>query len=221
MFDENTSVDSDAVPFELIDNGYCESKWIAEKLISDANKGGLASFIYRLDFVTGSAMTGASNSHDLFNLFLLGCIEMKCMPDWEVFPLFLNPVELVCKSLVTIALHTHAKPESIYHVFAKNEFRLQDLRPLFVKHFGVEVAVISEQAWMDRLSALPEISHLFRISSSWLTLKDTTVPPVDVQISSQLTCAFLRSHNIEMNLSPHTVLDTYFSFLKSQQSELA
>lgn len=63
-----------------LDSGYGQSKWVAEKLIMEARKRGMAATIIRPGYILGDSHTGVTNADDFIWRLLKGCVELGYIP---------------------------------------------------------------------------------------------------------------------------------------------
>lgn len=94
-------------------SGYEQSKWVAERLIAQAQDRGIRASIYRLSFVQGQQETGIVNEGNHFTLILKSCIQLGIAPDINI-DFELTPVDIVSKSIVALSLNSDLLP--VYHL---------------------------------------------------------------------------------------------------------
>jgi myxalamid-type nonribosomal peptide synthetase MxaA len=94
---------AEAQLLEKLATGYAQSKWVAERLVSQAGSRGIPVAIYRLAFVSGATKTGASNSNDSLSRFIHACIEVGCVPDLDV-EMNMLPVDYVSRAVVALSM---------------------------------------------------------------------------------------------------------------------
>jgi amino acid adenylation domain-containing protein/thioester reductase-like protein len=82
--------------------GYVQSKWVAEKLVTQASDRGLPVCIYRLGRVSGHSQTGAFNPNDFLYRLIRGCIQLGSVPEGEMLE-EMAPVDYVSKALVHLS----------------------------------------------------------------------------------------------------------------------
>jgi amino acid adenylation domain-containing protein/thioester reductase-like protein len=97
LVEETTSL-----PSLVSDSGYVQSKWVAEKLVMQAQARGLAASIYRPDRIAGHSVSGMSNADDFFFRWLAGCCLMHAAPDLALSERML-PVDYVSRAIVHLA----------------------------------------------------------------------------------------------------------------------
>ncbi|GIG59728.1 hypothetical protein Lfu02_41000 [Longispora fulva] len=99
---EDRQVTVDAVP----DNGYMQSKWVAEQLVKAAAARGLPVAIYRPGRVTGHSGTGAAGDADAFWHYIRACVELGVAPVWtdgQLYEVDLVPVDYVTAAIVRLS----------------------------------------------------------------------------------------------------------------------
>ena len=95
-----------------LDEGYAQSKWVAEKLVTLARSRGAAANIYRPGIISGHSQTGIGNTTDLVWTLLKGCIQLGSAPDLE-WPINLAPVDYVSKAITYLSF----QPECVGETF--------------------------------------------------------------------------------------------------------
>jgi thioester reductase-like protein len=66
------------------DNGYTQSKWVAEKLIKIAGERGIPISIYRPRRISGDSKTGVCNLEDPTFRMICGCIQLGGAPKQDM-----------------------------------------------------------------------------------------------------------------------------------------
>ncbi len=139
-----------SLPTLLSDSGYVQSKWVAEKLVMQAQARGLAASIYRPDRIAGHSVSGVSNADDFFFRWLVGCSLMQAAPELALSERML-PVDYVSRAIVLLG----QQPDS-----AGKAFHLLHEQPLelgavisSVQAAGYTVERLPYAAWRERLRA--------------------------------------------------------------------
>ena len=83
-------------PSADLQDGYSQSKWVAERLVQLAGRRGLPVSIYRPGAVSGDSQTGAWKTDDFVCRTIKGCILMGKVPDSGIL-LDLVPVDYVSR----------------------------------------------------------------------------------------------------------------------------
>lgn len=109
---EHTDIDK-SVHVLQYDMGYSQSKWVAEKLVFEAQARGLPVSIYRPGFITGDSTTGSTNVEDFLSRIIIGCVEIGSYPDLPTQRKEFIPVDYVSDAIVHIA----RAPSSLNQIF--------------------------------------------------------------------------------------------------------
>jgi amino acid adenylation domain-containing protein/thioester reductase-like protein len=111
---EDAMIDFDAVPDQLLD-GYGQTKWVAEKLVYEAGRRGLAVRVYRPGTISGHSATGSSNTYDLLNALIVESLHLGCAPQVDGWLVEMTPVDFVSKAITTLSDYTDTE-HCIYHL---------------------------------------------------------------------------------------------------------
>ncbi len=136
-----------------IEDGYGQSKWVAESLVRQAAERGLSVSVYRPGNVSGHSGTGASNPNDLLGAVLVEALRLGRAPEVEGWSLEMTPVDFVAGAI----LHLASDPKTLggtYHLAnpdpppAAEVFdRLEDL--------GYTLDRLPYDEWLDAVNAAP------------------------------------------------------------------
>ena len=85
------------------EDGYGQSKWVAEKLAWQAAERGLPVRVYRPGNVSGHSETGASNPKDLLGAIITESLRLGVAPEIEGWRLEMTPVDFVAGAILAIA----------------------------------------------------------------------------------------------------------------------
>ncbi|KAG0016980.1 hypothetical protein BGZ80_008719 [Entomortierella chlamydospora] len=132
-------------------SGYCQSKWVAEKLVMAANKNGLPATIIRPGYIVGHTRTGVTNTSDILWRLIKGCIEIKSAPNMNA-PVDFSPVDYVAHCVVSVATTPGTETAMVYQVThpMSPPFRLNDFIQA-MSRFGYEVETIEGAVWRAAL----------------------------------------------------------------------
>lgn len=86
----------------LCENGYVQSKWVAEQLVTIAQERGLPAAIYRPGVLAGDSRTGIANPTDLANRMILGCVQLGYVPAENTL-MDLCPVDYASRAIVHLS----------------------------------------------------------------------------------------------------------------------
>ncbi|MEH2128455.1 non-ribosomal peptide synthetase family protein [Nostoc sp.] len=87
---------------EFPSNGYCQTKWVAEKLLQTAAERGIPISIYRPSRISGDSKTGVFNSNDFLYKLIIGCVQLGSVPDIDIRENIV-PVDYVSKAIVHLS----------------------------------------------------------------------------------------------------------------------
>ena len=83
-------------------NGYPHTKWCAEKMVFEAGKAGMQTFVHRAGLIGGHSKTGAL-AEDVFFHFLSDAVKLGELPNMEGDKFNITPVDWVAKAIVRVA----------------------------------------------------------------------------------------------------------------------
>ena len=95
-------------------SGYAQSKSVAEQLVFQAQKRGIACTIYRLALITGQSQTGMTNRRDLVSCLVKGVYQMGAYSDQNI-PINIIPVDYASKALVSLSKQASSAGK-VYHL---------------------------------------------------------------------------------------------------------
>ncbi|CAN8099798.1 unnamed protein product [Discula destructiva] len=101
---EDTIIDVDDVPTKLQD-GYSQTKWVAEQLVIEAIKRGLPARIYRPGTISGHSKSGATNAWDLLTAIIVESLQIGYAPDIPNWLVEMTPVDFVSTAITKLADH--------------------------------------------------------------------------------------------------------------------
>ena len=97
------------------DDGYGQSKWVAEKLVRQAAERGLPVSVYRPGNVSGHSEMGAANPRDLLGVVVNESIRIEAAPEIEGWRMEMTPVDFVVDAILYIASGTETAGR-VYHL---------------------------------------------------------------------------------------------------------
>ncbi len=132
-------------------NGYLQSKWVADRMVTNARSRGLTTTVYRPGFILGHSETGACNIKDTIWRMLRVCILLEAVPagvrEW-----FAAPVDFVSGAIADLAL-SPASVNRAYHLISPVPFNDTALYQL-VRDFGYPLEELPASEWRSRLTSL-------------------------------------------------------------------
>ncbi|UUO17102.1 non-ribosomal peptide synthetase [Dolichospermum heterosporum] len=141
--------------YQVLENGYVQSKWVAEKLVMQSRDLGLPVAIYRASRITGNTQTGISNTDDLFCRLVKGCLETRIFPDVQMED-NLTPVDYVSKIIVNLSGQKESLGKA-FHLVNPESTTIRDLFHL-MHSLGYPVQMIPVEKWHSEISLESQIS---------------------------------------------------------------
>ncbi len=96
-----------------LENGYAQSKWVAENLIFKAADIGIPTTSHRMDFIVGSTHTGIIPNHDFLARLLQDSI-INCTVSEENIYLDVVAVDYLAKAIIKLGGQYH-EPGTVFH----------------------------------------------------------------------------------------------------------
>lgn len=137
-------------PSADLQDGYSQSKWVAERLVQLAGRRGLPVSIYRPGAVSGDSQTGAWKTDDFVCRTIKGCILMGKVPDSGIL-LDLVPVDYVSQALVSLSLQRRSFGKT-FHLVNPSPRPLAEFVEL-VRLRGYLLDTVPEQQWRAEVVA--------------------------------------------------------------------
>jgi nonribosomal peptide synthetase DhbF len=110
---------------EGLRNGYAQSKWVADTMLTRARARGFAVTIYRPAFVGWSSRDGRAGEHDIVALLLLSSFQAGCAPRLDL-QINSTPVDQVAEAVAGVVA-TPAARGATYHVVNRAAARFVDV----------------------------------------------------------------------------------------------
>lgn len=150
------------------DMGYIQSKWVMEKIASQAIKKGMPIVIFRLGYAFCHRSTGASAKYQWWSLLVKTCIELKAFPILRNQREELVTVDFISKAIAHISVNPKANGK-IFHLSPAPEDNLSmgEFFSLLQQEFNLELKPTPYQEWMrlwenDDSSPLYPLLSLFK-----------------------------------------------------------
>jgi thioester reductase-like protein len=141
--------------------GYCQSKWVAEKLVHLAQSRGLPIAVYWPGLIAGDSRTGVSNTEDVLSKMMRGWIEAGSVPQLDGGT-DMTPVDYVSRAIVYLFSKSSSLGR-IFHLFNSSPVHVGTIAGAMQSMgFPVESAVFHE--WRAKMAALT-ISQKSSLSS--------------------------------------------------------
>jgi L-2-aminoadipate reductase len=127
--------------------GYGQTKWVSEKVITEACKRGLSGVIIRSGYVLGDPKTGVSNTDDFLVRMLKGCVQIGSRPDVEN-TINMVPVTRVARLINAMAFY--GDKGSVAHVEAHPRLTFNEFLST-LEEYGYETPVEPYETWKQKV----------------------------------------------------------------------
>ncbi len=143
--------------------GYCQSKWVCEKLVEQARMRNVPINLYRIGEVNGDSSTGLSDLKNFINLFMGFCIMNQMAPEsYRKAKFNLVPVDYMTKAMLQISKNMEGNGKN----FQFNSSQIFTMEEMVneMNHCGYRVRFVSDDVWENALK-----------EGSWLAKRIRTI----------------------------------------------
>lgn len=200
---------------EQTDNGYTQSKWVAEKLIKIAGERGVPISIYRPGRICGDTKTGACNAEDHTFRLIRGCIQLGSAPKQDVM-VNLTPVDYASKAIVYLS-RQKASLGQIFDITNPQSISWCDMANL-VCALGYQIQQIPYENWRDKLLKMAEIENnnaLYPLIGIFSEVSEKSINQNTAKNNSHHQNALVGLAKSGITCPPinYQLLKTYFTYL--------
>jgi thioester reductase-like protein len=159
--------------------GYIQSKWVAEKLVAEAQSRGLPVVIYRPPVITGHSVTGDCKLDDVTPRMIKGCIQLGATPKLNRPALDFASVDYVSRAIVYIARNPECFGKA-FHIKHKETLTWDNIAER-MREFGYSIRETPYGAWVEALRKAPIDNPLTHFLSYFEETPEEllTLPPLD------------------------------------------
>jgi myxalamid-type nonribosomal peptide synthetase MxaA len=187
------------------ENGYNQSKWVAEHVVALARDRGLPVAVYRPGRVAGHSGTGHWNTEDITARVFRACAEIGMVPEVDIRADML-PVDYVAAAIGRLARHPDA-PGRTFHFRGPRPFPLPRIAGV-LDSLGYPVRLVPFERWLAACRAhaaehpdsdLGPTASLFgfRVEQHEQGLRD---PHVDASATERLLAGAVRCPEVDDDL---------------------
>ncbi|BAY10179.1 non-ribosomal peptide synthetase family protein [Calothrix sp. NIES-2098] len=133
---------------EFPSNGYCQTKWVAEKLVQTAAERGIPISIYRPSRISGHSQTGVFNSKDFLYKLIIGCVQLGSAPDIDIRENIV-PVDYVSKAIVYLSQQEESVGKT-FHLVHPQTLHSNTLID-HIRSLGYVIEQVSYEQWREKL----------------------------------------------------------------------
>jgi amino acid adenylation domain-containing protein/thioester reductase-like protein len=208
--------EQDNIDHEQISNdGYSQTKWVAEKLVKAASELGVPVYIYRPGRISPHSQTGVFNPHDFLHKLIVGCIQLGSVPNNSLKD-NLVPVDYVSKAIIHLSRQIFAEVNS-FHLLNSQPFNYS-LLPEIIRSCGYSLKQIPYDHWriklLDIVSNSPEHSLYSLIPFfSAGEFEEETFESATLKFDCQNTLDGLAKTSLIYPPIDHQYLSPYFAYL--------
>jgi thioester reductase-like protein len=207
---EQDSLDDAKMPSD----GYAQSKWVAEKLVTIARERGLPVCIYRPGRISGHSKTGACNPGDHTYRMIKGCIQLGSIPNQD-FKLNLSPVDYISKAIISLSNQKESIGKA-FHLVNPQPLPLKEMAN-YIRSLGYAIELVAYDQWRSQLihtgdspeNALYPLISIFAEEASDAQSKKAPIQKFD----SHNTLTGLAGSSIICPPANAELFSTYFSYL--------
>ena len=171
--------------------GYCQSKWVCEKIVEQARMRNVPINLYRIGEVKGDSTTGLSDLKSFVNLFMCFCIMAQMAPETYRNAKFkFVPVYYIAK----VILHISKNIEGNGKNFQFNSTQIFTLEEMVneMNECGFEVKLVSNDVWEKALNDGSELAKRIKTIFRKLNINKETQEVSLFDIGQNI---FLRCHD--------------------------
>jgi myxalamid-type nonribosomal peptide synthetase MxaA len=205
---------------EILESGYAQSKWVAEKLVAIALSRGLPVTIHRLGRITGNSKTGVWNTNDFMCRMIKCCIQLGSVP--KIAGLVdMTPVDYVSQAIVYLSQQKESIGE-VFHLLNPHPIKLEELMG-WVRSYGYPLRLVAYNEWRQELitaakhspnATLYSLLPLFpeNRSKNQISIEESLAQSKMTQFDCQNTQGKLTDTSIVCPAIDDKLLENYFSY---------
>ncbi len=193
-----------------LSDGYVQSKWVAEKLVSIAASRGFPVITYRPGTIMGHSKTGMANLEDFVPSFIRGCMQAGCAPDIEVHDeLHLMPVDFLSRTIIAISQRQEFFGR-VFNITTPHGIVGRELVDSLMA-FDPALKKVSYQEWTSRIAKDPRNALARHVAAFPERVPDERL--VRPQFDSEETLRIAEEAGIGRPKITQELLEVYFSYI--------
>lgn len=198
------------MPLTLV-GGYEQTKWMAEKLLTEASKRGIPVQIFRPNTIIGHSTTGISSyENDHLLRLIKGCIQMEKAPNWSL-KLDMLPVDFISKTITKISLDKENK-KTVFNLSNYQQISWLDLIH-WLNDFGYDIEIVSYQEWKSSLAIINSDNALYPLLSLYMEDEMDVVKVKEIRTDTRNTLEALMAAGINMPSIDDRILHKTINYL--------
>ncbi|SBU96706.1 amino acid adenylation domain-containing protein/thioester reductase domain-containing protein [Streptomyces sp. MnatMP-M77] len=194
-------------PASALPDGYAQSKWVAEGLVTLARERGLPVTIHRPGRISGDTTTGACQDRDLLWQLIKGCLQTQAVPDLPHGSTDWVPVNYVSAAIVALSTSGRTGAEN-WH-FTNPDAPALDRVFEAAARLGHELRTVTAADWQVQVTAEQDNAAQLLLGSEGQAIEATTGPRRFDSIRTAKAAADLGVHLPQLT---DEVLDRYLTY---------
>ena len=138
---------------EAREDGYGQSKWVAEKLVWQAAERGLPVTVYRPGNISGHSTGGASNPRDFQGALIAESLRLGLAPEVDGWCMEMTPVDFVSHAICHLAGDPDARGR-VFHLADPNPVLARRIFD-WIEELGYPLERLPYPDWLEALHASP------------------------------------------------------------------
>jgi amino acid adenylation domain-containing protein/thioester reductase-like protein len=135
------------------EDGYGQSKWVAEKLVWQAAERGLPVTVYRPGNISGHSTGGASNPRDFQGALIAESLRLGLAPEVDGWCMEMTPVDFVSHAICHLAGDPDAR-DRVFHLADPNPVLARRIFD-WIEELGYLLERLPYPDWLEALHASP------------------------------------------------------------------
>ena len=197
----------------VMDNGYIQTKWVAEKLMAHARERGLPVTVYRPARIAGHSRSGISNPDDLIALVMKGCIQLGKIPRLDKLEDNITPVDYVSRAIVRLSCQQDFQGK-VFHITNPHSTRWADLLE-HLRARGYALEEVSFAHWRESLEQQADNPLYPLLPALYQQRLGENQEPVWPRFACENTLEALSNTDITCPRIDRELLERYFSHFET------
>jgi thioester reductase-like protein len=136
-----------------LEDGYGQSKWVAERLVREAAKRGLPVTVYRPGNVSGHSQTGAANPRDALGAVIAESLRIESAPEIDGWRMEMTPVDFVAGAIRHLA-EDPSNTGKTFHLANPDPVPAEEVFS-WMESLGYELESVPYAEWLEALGDSP------------------------------------------------------------------
>lgn len=205
--------------------GYIQSKWVAERLLSQARERGIPLSVYRPGFMMTDSLSGAGNAEDFMWRIIKGCIATGAFPLLHGDRKELIPVDYASAAMINLA-SDNKRLNNTYHLIPPSDEESISFIEFFelFDQCGYSLQPLPYKQWLQRLyedpalddnPLMPLLPMLSEVVYEGLTLWEVfqNIPRYDAQKTQMI---LTEAGGPQYTPTTAALLSRYLSFMEGK-----